>query len=78
MPPADAALDGKLRNGAKNATHPRVMQLRSLGPLVRRRPPGLAPPEFKHQAGNSRLFSTIFRRSDLLGDVDGNGLSLSG
>ena len=77
MPPSHAPQLVALQRSRIKA-HPKVMQLRSLDPLVRRRPPVRAPPEFTHHADNSRLFSTIFRRSDLLGDIDGNGLSLSG
>ena len=68
---------GSLPNLASRR-HANVMQPRSCDPLVRRRPPGQAPRDFTSQADNSRLFSTIFSRSDLLGDMDGNGLSLSG
>ncbi len=66
------------RQGSCARAPPDVMQLRSFDPLVRRRPSAQAPPDFTRHAGNSRLFSTIFSRSDLLGDIDGNGLSLSG
>lgn len=74
--PSDLPLEawhGKARQG-----HPDELQLQAFDALARRRLPDQAPSDSTRQAGNSRRFSTIFSCSDLLGDIDGNGLSLIG